>query len=303
MNYKKIFTNQENRFKILDILKFIPNNLMVKVQYYLKLYRLPNIKKPKRFTEKIQWYKLNYKNSLMTNAADKYNVREYVAEKNLENLLVRLYGVYDKPGDIKFEELPEKFVIKTTNGSGTNILCTDKKLLDINKVESTLNTWLKRNYYAAGREWAYKGIKPKIIIEEYLEDEKIQHGGINDYKFLCYNGKPEYIILDVDRNIGHKRNIYDVDWNYLEVNSDKDSLGDVIDPPEELKKMTKIAEKLSEDFPFVRVDLYYVNNKIYFGELTFYPWTGYVQFTPDEFDFELGKKMSFPVGLSTNKKK
>lgn len=294
MNYKTIFRNQENRFRILTFLRFIPSSMMIKMQYFLKLGRLPKLKNPIRFTEKLQWYKLNYKNPLMTIGADKYNVREYIKEKELNNILVDLYGVYNSPEEMDFNELPNKFVIKTTNGSSTNILCRNKKELDINKVQKDLKTWLKRDYYAAGREWAYKNITPKIIIEEYLEDEKKQFSGINDYKFFCFNGKPKYIVLDVDRELNHKRNIYDTDWNYLNIETDKKKFEDSIERPKGLEQMLKIAEKLSEDFPFVRVDLYYVNNRVYFGELTFYPWTGYVGFKPDDFDFILGNKFKLP---------
>src|SRR5699024_7133094 len=150
--------------------------------------------------------------------------------------------------------------------------------------------WLKRDYYAAGREWSYKHITPKIIVEELLEDKTTSFDGINDYKFLCFNGNPEYIILDIDRQSDHKRIIYDSEWHYLNIKTDKDNVGDKVEKPKKLDEMISIAKILSEDFPFVRVDLYSVNNKIYFGELTFYPWTGYVKFNPDSTDFEIGNK-------------
>ena len=136
----------------------------------------------------------------------------------------------------------------------------------------------------------YKGVKPRIVIEELLEEKESEFSGINDYKFLCFNGKVEYIVLDLDRYVEHKRNIYDKDWNYIDVETDCKKYGDRVEKPQELKKMIEIAEKLSKEFPAVRIDLYCVNNKIYFGEMTFYPWTGYVKFYPDKFDIELGKK-------------
>lgn len=288
MNYKKIIKSQDLRFKILKALNFIPDSLMIKLQYKIKLGRSLNINDPKRYSEKLQWYKLNYRNPIMTKCADKYEVREYIKSKGLGCILNKLYLVCDSPNDIDLHLLPEKFVIKTTNGSGTNILCKNIDEFDIIESKKKLTNWLSRDYYSPGREWAYKDIKPRIIIEEYLEDQENRFDGINDYKFICFNGKVKYIVFDVDRQIGHKRNIYDKEWNFIDVSTDKPNIGDIIQKPKGLNQMIRVAEKLAEDFPTVRVDLYWVNNKIYFGELTFYPWTGYVSFKPDEFDFEIG---------------
>ncbi|MGO4961248.1 ATP-grasp fold amidoligase family protein [Jeotgalibaca porci] len=294
MDYRKIIKNKETRFKILHYLRVIPDSWMVKFQYKIKMGRKLDLKNPKRYTEKLQWYKVYYRDPLLTKCADKYEVRKYIKLKGLNDILVDLYAVYEYPNQIKLDELPERFVIKTTNGSGTNILCKDKSTLSLDQIKSDIAVWLKRDNYAVGREWSYKGIKPKIIIEEYLEDNDNKFDGINDYKFLCFNGKPKYIVLDVDRNIGHKRNIYDVDWNYIDVSTDHENFGDVVPKPDGYEEMLKVAKILAEDFPFVRVDLYYVNMKVYFGELTFYPWTGYVQFEPDKFDYILGDELVLP---------
>ncbi|MGG4287969.1 ATP-grasp fold amidoligase family protein [Priestia megaterium] len=255
-----------------------------------------NLTSPKRWTEKIQWYKIYHRNSLMTQCADKYEVRQYINSKGLAHILTELYATYENAEEIDFSTLPQKFVMKTTNGSGTNILCEDKSELNPNQVKSFLEGYMQRNNYSAGREWSYKNIVPKIIVEELLEDKENQFSGINDYKFLCFNGKAKYIVLDVDRHIEHKRNIYDADWNFMDIDTDYPSFGDVVSKPQGLEEMLEIANKLSADFPFVRVDLYWVNNKVYFGELTFYPWTGYVQFTPDEFDFKLGNEFTLTNG-------
>lgn len=292
MNYKKIFKNQEIRFKILKLFRFVPSIIMIKFQYFVKLGRIPNLKNSNRFTEKLQLYKLKYQLPLMTIAADKYEVRNFISSKNLSEILVELYGVYDSPEEIRYDELPNSFVIKTTNGSGTNIICKDKSKLNRSKSNLLLNDWLRRDYYAAGREWAYKNIKPRIVIEEFLIESKAPNSDINDYKILCFNGEPKYIIVDIDRSTEHKRNIYSTDWTKINVETDKKNFNHKIAKPEKLTEMLEIARSLSENFPFVRVDLYLVNNKIYFGELTFYPWTGYVQFKPDSFDYELGKHFS-----------
>lgn len=288
MNYKKIIKNQSLRFKILKFLSFMPDKTMVKLQYKIKTKRKLNLKKPERYTEKIQWYKLNYRNPIIKQCVDKYAVREYVKKKGLENILNKLYAVYDNVEDFNFELLPQKFVVKTTNSSGTNVFCKNKDNIRKEDIIEKLNGFLKTKDIHAGREWAYYGIKTKIIVEEFLEDDNDE--GIADYKFLCFNGNPEYIVYDVDRFKNHKRNFYDIDWNYLDVSSDCPNFGNTVERPEKLEEMIKIAQILSEDFPAVRVDLYCVKNKVYFGELTFYPWSGYVDFQPDEFDFTLGKK-------------
>lgn len=294
MDYKKILKNRKIRTKILEIFNFIPDKHMLKFQYLLKFNRTLNLSNPQRFTEKLQWYKLNYRNSIMQICVDKYSVREYVASKGLEHTLTDLYGVYDKFSDIRIENLPNQFVIKTTNGGGgiNLVICRNKNNFSIDDSKKLINEWMVPKKIGGGREWAYYGLKPKIIIEKYLVNEKNPEAGISDYKFFCFNGKPKFLVVDIDRYIDHKRNFYDTKWNYIDVESDCPNFGDTINKPEGLEEMLKVATSLSEDFPFVRVDLYYVNNKVLFGEMTFYPWSGYVAFQPDEFDFTLGKEFN-----------
>lgn len=292
--YKKIISSQKMRFAILRMLKFVPDKAMIKLQYRIKLKRKLNLKDPKRYTEKIQWYKLYYRNPVMMECVDKYGVRKYIEKKGLGNILNQLYQVVDRPEEINFDQLPDKFVIKTTNGSGTNILVKDKKTLDIAETKKKLNDFLNMAEASAGREWAYGGSGKKIIVEELLEDNSNKDKGISDYKFLCFNGKPVYVVYDKDRFSDHKRNFYDVNWNYVKVDSDCPCFEDSVKKPENYEKMVEIASVLSRDFPAVRVDLYNIEGKIYFGELTFYPWSGYVQYTPDSFDFELGKYFVLP---------
>ena len=293
MDYKKIIKNQDTRFKILKLLSFIPDKIMVKLQYRIKTGRKLNLKNPQRYTEKLQWYKLNYRNPLMTKCADKYTVREYVENKGLGYILNELYGVYDNVNEIDFDKLPNKFVLKTTNDSDTNIFCKDKVNSDLEEIKKKMDKEMKeRAQVPLATEWAYKNSKRRIICEKLLEDKDTKDNSINDYKFLCFNGKPEFIVYDVDRYLGHKRNFYDTTWKYLNISSDCPNFGDIVERPEKLEEMLEIAKILSENFPAVRVDLYCVQNKIYFGELTFYPWSGYVKFEPDKFDFVLGEKFN-----------
>lgn len=290
--YKKIIRSPKLRKAILNSLSFIPDVPMLKMQYLVKLGRKLNMKTPTRYTEKLQWYKIHYRNPLMHKCVDKYQVREYVKSKGLENILIRLIRKYNTIEDIIWEELPQQFVMKTTNGGGgLNVLvCNDKSKVNWDEIKDRFlvsGEVTKEN--SGGREWAYYGLKRKIIVEELLIDKENPEAGITDYKIFCYNGVPKYIIADVDRYIGHKRNFYDTEWNNLHITSDCPSADREIPKPEKFEEMLQIAGKLSENFPYVRVDLYNIGEKIYFGELTFYPWSGYVQFTPDEADYMFGK--------------
>ena len=292
MDYKKIIKSRRTRSKILSFLSFIPDKPMVKLQYRIKTGRKLNLKNPQRFTEKLQWYKLYYRNPLMKQCVNKYEVREYVKSKGLENILVELYAHYDKTEDIDWDKLPDSFVIKTQHGGGglNVIVCPEKNKISKETVISKLS-FSNDNVPSSGggREWAYWGIKTGVIVEELLVNSDSPEAGVNDYKIFCYNGAPKYIIVDVDRYIGHKRNFYDVNWKNLNVTSDCPAADKEVPKPGNFEEMLRIASVLSEDFPYVRVDLYNIDGKIYFGELTFYPWSGYVQYTPDEMDFEFGK--------------
>ncbi len=292
--YKKLIPSRKIRFKIIKMLGFIPDKPMLELQYYIKHKRKLNLKNPKRYTEKIQWYKLYYRDPVMCQCVDKYGVREYIKSKGMEDILNTLYGVYDSFDEIDFSKLPDKFVMKTTNGSGTNFICKDKSTIDYVKLKEQFGNFFNQSSTSAGREWVYKAGDAKIIVEQLLEDPKSSDGSISDYKFLCFGGKPEYVVYDVDRFVNHKRNIYDTNWNDLHIESDCKCCDREIEKPEKLDEMLEIAEKLSKDFPAVRVDLYCIEGKIYFGELTFFPWSGYVQYTPDSFDFELGEKFVLP---------
>jgi len=270
----------------------LPDAIMLPLQYRIKLKRKLNLNNPQRFTEKIQWYKMYYRNPIMHTCVDKYLVRQYVKDRGLESILVPLIGKYDSIEQIDWSELPNKFVIKTTHGGGglNVIICNDKNRIDKNEVNEKLRCGkraVKSN--SMGREWAYYGLKPGIVVEELLINNDNPAAGINDYKIFCYNGHAKYIIVDVDRYIGHKRNFYDREWNNIHVTSDCPASDREIERPENLDELLTIAERLSIEFPYVRVDLYDVEGKIFFGELTFYPWSGYVQYLPDEADYMFGE--------------
>lgn len=293
MNYKKIFKSQRLRHNILKLLSFIPDETMLRLQYRIKFGRWPDFKNPKRYTEKIQLYKLKYRNPVLHICVDKYKVKEYIKGKNLNINVPELYGVYDNANLIDFNTLPEKFVIKTNDGGGGNnvIVCSDKNNIEWNETVERLNSWLNIKDINPGREWAYTGIPRSVImIEELLENKNNPEAGIEDFKFFCFNGEPFFIQHDGDRLTDHRKNYYDLNWNNLHLRTDYDNFEQEAPRPKQLDEMANLARQLSKDFPHVRVDFYNIEGKIYFGELTFYPYSGYVKFTPDEFDLKLGEQ-------------
>lgn len=293
MNYKKIIKNRGLRIKILNCLSFIPDKQMIQIQYYMKLGRKVNLKNPKRYTEKVQWYKIYGKDPIMSICADKYTVREYVESQGLGNLLNECYGIYDTPDEVDFEKLPQQFVIKDTLGGGSNdvIICTDKVLFDIETAKRTMWTWVEKyTGKTGGREWVYEDRKHKIIIEKYIETTC--EYGLIDYKFYCFNGQVEMINGIGNRTFGEPAEIgfFDENFNLLPVyREDEKPLSFTLEKPGNFQEMIEIAKVLSNDFLMVRVDLYNVKGKIIFGELTFYPGSGYMKFMPDEYDYELGR--------------
>lgn len=293
--YKKIIRSRKLRFKILSALRFIPDEPMLKLQYRIKCGRKLNLKDPKRYTEKLQWYKLYYRDPVMQQCADKYQVREYVKSKGLSHILNDLYAVFDSPEDICLDSLPDQFVLKLSNGSGTNLLCQDKRLLDLEKVKQQFRDYYAQSGASAGREWVYNtGKKPVVIAEQYLEDSLCKDGSLCDYKIMCFDGEPYCIICHYDRLQDHKSNIYDLDWADFGVTGNYPRGENGVPKPDKLDEMLSIAGKLSQGFPSVRVDLYSINGNIYFGELTFFHCSGYVRYTPDSFDFDLGEKFKLP---------
>ena len=296
MDYKKILKSRALRLKILNCLSFIPDKTMVQIQYRMKTGRKLNLKKPKRFTEKLQWYKLYYRNPKMPQCADKYDVRQYVKDKGLEETLIKCLGVYERVEDIDWSSLPNSFVIKDTLGGGGSsvIIVKDKKKANRKEVFHTLSGWLSEpaNVRNGGREWVYySGKKHRIIIEEFIDAESTP-GGLIDYKFFCYDGVPKWIYVIADRKLGTSAGlgIYDADFNRLKAQrNDEQPLKRKIDKPKNFNEMKNIATCLSNDFPHARIDLYNCNGKILFGEITFFDGSGYMTFSPDSFDYEMGK--------------
>lgn len=247
-----------------------------------------NLSDPKRFNEKIQWLKLHDRKDEYITMADKYLVKKYVANIIGSEYIIPTLGVWDSPQEINFSILPNQFVLKCNHNSGTGMyICKDKSKIDKRSVCRNLKKGIKEDYYLTGREWSYKHISRKIIAEKYMVDESGTE--LKDYKVFCFNGKPMYIQVDFGRFTKHERNLYSTDWKYMGFSSlYPTNENHIIERPICLEKMLEISSILSKKIPFVRVDLYVIGKKIYFGELTFYHGSGYEKFTPEEWDRKLG---------------
>lgn len=306
MNYRNIIKSRELRIKLLTFLSWIPDGVMLRLQYWMQTGRNLNLKDPKRFTEKIQLYKKKYRDPDMLMCTDKYEVRKYVEAKGCGEYLIPLIGIYNTVEEIDFAQLPDKFVAKTTDGSGGNqvIICRDKQNLSEEIFKERLKGWMSapKVKKQAGREWAYENNFPRrILIEELIGEDSIKKD-LSDYKFFCFDGVPHYCQLIQDRSTEETIDFFDMEWNHQPFRGLISQGGPKCGPalhvahkPQNFEQMIEIARKLSKGFPFVRVDLYSVNNRVYFGELTFYPASGYGHFVPDEWDERLGALLNVPI--------
>lgn len=268
----KIFSKLQNIY--FCILTIISPRLNTIARYRAVYGRKINLGSPKTFHEKLLWLKLNryINNPLVIMCADKYKVREYVKQVGCDEILNELISVYDNVKDIKWDELPDKFVLKWNFGAGMNIICENKLQLNEADVVKQLRKWKKKKSWLSHSEMHYKYISPKIICEKFLEEEN--NDGLDDYKVYCFHGKPRAILVMQDRKNDLKAEFFDTDWKKLDGNSKYSKLENEILKPLCLGEMLMYAERLSEGFPFVRCDFYIVNNRVIFGELTFSPAGG-----------------------------
>jgi hypothetical protein len=282
--------------KIRDFIILTRNNRLtdeehIQMNYKRFFGKKADLVNPKLFTEKIQWLKLNDRNDLHTQCADKYLVRNYIEEKIGSKYLIPLVFMTEDENYINQDKLPNyPVIIKTTHDSGGTFIIKDKNNFDFKELQKELATRMKRNFYYLNREWEYKNIKPRIIVEKVLKDDS-GNEQLNDYKIYCFHGKPMFMQTIFDRGIETKEDWYDTDWNLLDVHYFSPNKKN-LDKPELLSELLRISKMLSKDFPYVRVDLYISNNQIYFGELTFRPYGGYMKFVPESFDLELGNYLS-----------
>lgn len=271
--------------------RFISDKKYLALMYRIKIGKRLSMQNPQAFTEKIQWLKLNWRCDILTQCQDKYEVRKFVENRIGSESLKNLYGVYHKPEDIDINRLPDAFVLKVNHGCKQNIFCKKKSELDWNHTVSLLKEYLKNNLYYPHREWAYKNIVPRIICEQHLT----KNGEIlYEYGFYCYDGVPRVVEINEYQAELHRVNMFDLDLNLLENKYGSPPLQVTVTRTSQFGRMLEYSTILSKGFPFVRVDLLYVNNRIYFGEMTFYPLAGLCKLDPESFDYFLGSFLQLP---------
>lgn len=278
------------------LLKWMPDALYLKLLFRRRMGNKLNLKSPVTYNEKLQWLKLYNRKPIYTKMVDKYEVRKYIKDTIGEQYLIPLLGVYNNFNEIDFNTLPDQFVLKCTHDSGGLVICKDKQKLDFNDVEKKINKSLKSNYYYPGREWPYKNVKPRIICEKYMDE--ISGEGLIDYKFMCFNGEVKCVLVCQNRNSSTGLNIdfYDSNWKLMPVKRPNlSNSGELVNKPINYKKMIEYAERLSKETPFLRVDFYEIAGKLYFGELTFYPNSGFKGFNPESYDTLLGSWIDIPI--------
>lgn len=289
-DYRKLLQCNLGKYNWMD------DHTFLKMKYSLCMGDVLNTVSPSTFNEKLQWLKLYDRKPEYTVMVDKYKVREYISKKIGEQYLIPLIGVWDSPDEIDFDSLPKQFAMKCNHNSGLGMcICTDKSKLDIKKVKKGLARGLKQNYYLTGREWPYKDVPRKIVAEQFLKSDA---GGLTDYKIHCFNGVPKFILVCRDRfaKSGLTEDFYTPEWEHMAVKRPKIPNASVPEPkPQKLDEMLMLAAKLSKDIPFLRVDFYIVEGKIYFSELTFFPASGFEGYDPPEWDKTFGEWLSLPI--------
>ncbi len=262
----------------------ISDGMFYRIKYWVFTRKRLNLDNPKTFNEKIQWLKLYDRKESYKMMADKFEVRHYVKKMLGEEYLVPLYGVYDSFGEIDFDQLPNQFVLKPNHTSGDIFVCTDKAMIDMELLEEKIEGWLRRDYYPVQREWPYKGIRPRIVCEKLLADDSGVE--LKDYKFMCFRGDVNGVFVCSERNspTGLKVDYYNLDWELQPFLRHYPNSGKPMIKPKTFDKMVAFASILSKDLPFGRIDFYESEGRLYFGEITFYPGSGFEEFTPDCYD-------------------
>lgn len=282
-------------YLLLKIAPILSDRLFLKVLFRLRMGYKLNLDNPVTFNEKLQWLKLNNRKPEYTQMVDKVGAKEYVASIIGEEYIIPTIGVWDRVEDIDWEALPNQFVLKCTHDSGGIVICPDKTKLDISAAKRKLKRGLKRDFYSQNREWPYKDVKRRIIGEVYMVDESGYE--LKDYKWFCFDGVPKALFIATDRGVKGeetKFDFFDADFNHLPFTNGHPNSPHTILKPQGFEKMKELAAKLSEGQPHLRVDFYDINGKIYFGELTFYHWSGTTPFEPVEWDYKFGEWIKLP---------
>lgn len=296
---KQFVFSRKYRFSALaekGMLNWIPDSIYLKMKYRVVMGEKLNLRNPKTFNEKLQWLKIHNRKPIYTQMVDKYEAKKYIADMIGAEYVIPTYGVWDHFDDIDFDMLPNQFVLKTTHDSGGVVICDDKRSFDFQKAKAKLEPRLKQNFYWHGREWPYKNVKPRILAEKILTEEKDDVGGtgrIEDYKMMCFDGAVEcsFVCSGRDSERGLHVTFYDNEWAIMPFERHYPRETTPVMKPNCFEKMKAIAGVLSKGFPFIRIDFYEVNGNLYVGELTFYPGSGFEEFSPREWDTILGEKI------------
>ncbi len=274
-------------------LSFLLDKVYIQLYYFFNMHKLCNLKNPSTYNEKLNWLKLHDHNPLYTKLVDKYEVKEYVAQVIGNEYIIPTLGLWDNFDDIDFDSLPNQFVLKCTHDSEGLVIVNDKKIFNKDKARKKISEALKQNFYYIGREWPYKNVKPRIIAEKYMEDHT--DGELRDYKFFCFDGEPKMMFIASDRNSGSvKFDYYDMNFNHVDLKQKYPNSSTQLRKPETFDKMIKLSKVLSKGFPHVRVDFYEVDGKLYFGELTFFHFSGFMPFEPEKWDTVFGDWLKLP---------
>lgn len=276
------------------ILRLLSDKNYLKIKYRLEMGKKLNLDNPQTFNEKLQWLKLYDRKEIYTTMVDKYEAKKYVADIIGEEYIIPTLGIYDKFDDIDFDSLPSQFVMKCTHDSGGIVICKDKNIFDKEQAKKKINKHLKRNFYKNFREWPYKNVKPRVIAEKYMVDESGEE--LKDYKFFCFNGEPKIILVCSERFSSDNmcETWFDENWNFLDIIESGHRIDKKIKKPVNFSKMMEFSKKLSTNIPFIRVDFYEIDGRVYFGELTFFPAAGFEKFEPEEWDKKLGDMLELP---------
>ena len=285
------------RFNYLKISHLLSDETLLRLIFRARLGYKLDLNNPKTFNEKIQWLKLYDRRSEYTTYVDKAAVKEFVSERIGKEYIIPQLGVWNSFDEIDFDSLPNQFVLKSTHDSGSTVICKDKRTFDIKRARKKLNYSMRSNFYYRAREWAYKNVVPRIVAEEYIFSNK--SSDLPDYKFFCFGGSPEYIMLCQNRFSSEELtfDFYDKHWQHMDFLRPPFHPNSKVlaDKPENFEEMISLAKNLSMGIPFVRVDFYSVNNRVYFGEMTFYPGDGFEPFEPEIWDKKLGDKLILPI--------
>lgn len=282
-----------------QLLHFLPDSLYLRYVYWRCMGKWLNLSNPQTFNEKLQWLKLHDRNPLYTMLVDKYAVKKWAADKIGEQYIIPTLGVWKHFDEIDFDKLPVQFVLKTTHDSGGVVICHDKNTFDKQAARKKLEKSLKTNFYYMGREWPYKNVPPCIIAEPFLVNDN--HRDLVDYKFFCFGGTPKYCQVISDRRTNECIDFFDMEWNLQEFTGLQcphyphyPHYPHKIEKPIRFEPMKWACGVLSKDIPFVRVDFYEVYEKMYFGEMTFYPASGFGEFSPKEWNKKIGDLLKLP---------